>query len=353
MSRADELLDNISNDGIQLFTADPETEGHIVIDNERFITVPEELKRIAVQHDHAAETVTFDCPRYYDGYDMSEMVVYVNYRCPDDTLGAFLCENVTVDADDETIMHFDWVITENATQVPGQLIFLVCIKKSETVIDESTGDISVVEIKHWNTELCKDMFVSEGLEVSDGEHGVPADLYTQLVYKMGEYEKNSKLYLNMAKSYAVGTGGQVRPEDNTDNARHYAETVFGLADRIIESGTSAIESAKEAKELLDKVSEGIKNNTITGPPGIQGPQGERGENGLPGIQGPKGDKGDPGERGDSGVTVSMDGFVTLGVDEDGNLCAYSTSDEWNAPKFEYDPETGNLYYITEVDDNVN
>ena len=47
------------------------SEPHIVIDSHRAITVPEQLKRIAVQFDHNFETVTFDCPRYWDGHDLS------------------------------------------------------------------------------------------------------------------------------------------------------------------------------------------------------------------------------------------------------------------------------------------
>ena len=64
MSQAEELLDSISVDDIALYTADPETEEHIVVGSDRFITVPNSLKRIGVQYDHNIETVTFDCPRY-------------------------------------------------------------------------------------------------------------------------------------------------------------------------------------------------------------------------------------------------------------------------------------------------
>ena len=58
----------------------PNLEEHIKIGLDRHITVPESLKRIAVQYDHNVETVTFDCPRYWDGHDMSKMTVYINYR---------------------------------------------------------------------------------------------------------------------------------------------------------------------------------------------------------------------------------------------------------------------------------
>ena len=60
MSQAEELLNSLSAGD----TTETAIEGHIVIGNDRFITVPEEPKRIGVQYDHNIETVTFDCPRY-------------------------------------------------------------------------------------------------------------------------------------------------------------------------------------------------------------------------------------------------------------------------------------------------
>ena len=57
MSQAEVLLESLptGNSG--------DLEPHIIIDKKRKVSVPDELKRIAVQHDHNIETVTFDCPR--------------------------------------------------------------------------------------------------------------------------------------------------------------------------------------------------------------------------------------------------------------------------------------------------
>ena len=64
-----------------------------------------------------------------------------------------------------------------------------------------------------------------------------------------------------------------------------------------------------------------------GPQGIQvetgamGPQGIQGDRGATGPQGPKGEKGDPGQRGDSGITMPVNGFYSLYVNEAGYLMA--------------------------------
>ena len=46
------------------------------------------------------------------------------------------------------------------------------------------------------------------------------------------------------------------------------------------------------------------------------------------------------------ISVPTAGFVTLTVEKDGNLYAY-TADDTSVPAFEYDEATGALYYVTE------
>lgn len=158
MSQAEELLNSLTTDEIATYTANGSDEPHIVIGSDRIITVPDELKRIAVQFDHNIETVVFDCPRYWDEHDMSEMAVYINYKDPNEEKGYYQATDVTVDDTDSNIMHFSWTISKHLTLAPGPITFLVCVKKTD-----NTGE----EVNHWNSELNKDMYVSEGLEIDE------------------------------------------------------------------------------------------------------------------------------------------------------------------------------------------
>ncbi len=178
MNQAETLLNSLGDD-ISVFTAEPATEGHIVIGKDRYMTVPEELKRIAVQYDHNIETVTFDCPRYWDEHDMSTMRVYVNYLRPDGESGSFLCEPVTIDASDSSIMHFNWTLSNHATMIQGMLSFLVCVKELD-----AEGN----ELHHWNSELCTDVTVSAGLEVVETILAKYPDIITQLLTRMDSVE---------------------------------------------------------------------------------------------------------------------------------------------------------------------
>ena len=182
MSLADEMLRNVSmNGGIPRLakTDDTETEPHIVVGEDRFITVPEELQRIAVQYDHRAETVTFDCPRFWDGHDMSKMKIYINYTRADGLLGMYIAENILVDELLPNIMHFDWTLTRNVTGINGPIVFEVCVKR----VDRDGNE----EI-HWNSERNLEMYVSEGLEGEEAIRNLYPDIFTQMLQRMDELE---------------------------------------------------------------------------------------------------------------------------------------------------------------------
>lgn len=184
MSKADELLNSLGEEAVQesdvtVYAAAPEEEPHVVIGNDRFITVPEMLKRIAVQFDHNIETITFDCPRYWDNIDMSVMKIYVNYICADKTIGSDLAENITIDENDTNIMHFTWTISRKVTTAAGRLAFLICIKHTDAEGNEAV---------HWNSELNNDMYISEGLETGEPITNSYPDIITDLLVRMSTVE---------------------------------------------------------------------------------------------------------------------------------------------------------------------
>lgn len=183
MSQAEALLNSMMVAAVDetehtnsVFT---EVEPHIVIGIDRFINVPDQLKRIAVQYDHNMRTVTFDCPRYYDGRDMSKMKVYINIAGPKGTRSSYIADNVKVDEYDTNIMHFDWTITRAITEVNGNIAFLVCVRKADGEGNEEN---------HWNSELNTDMYISEGLEYEETFEYEYPDIVTQLLQRMDAVE---------------------------------------------------------------------------------------------------------------------------------------------------------------------
>lgn len=164
MSQTEKLFKNLSSSSLT-----NAVEAHIVIGKDRNITVPSPLRRIAVQYDHNVETVTFDCPRFWDGLDMSEMKIYINYLCADRKSGTYLAENIAPDKYFIDVMHFDWTISKNVSMAPGKIAFQVCIKKTDEDGNEQV---------HWNSEVNKDCFISESLDCDNTE---VAELFPDII----------------------------------------------------------------------------------------------------------------------------------------------------------------------------
>ena len=154
---------------------DFKTEPHVVINDDRTVTVPKELRKIAVQFDHNIETVIFDCPRYWDGHDLSELKIYINYIRVDMYRDRDVADNIKVDGADSNLIHFEWTLTRNVTLMKGKIRFLIC-----AVETDSDGN----ELRHWNSELNEEMHVSEGLEVGDFIHDLHSDVITDLLTRM-------------------------------------------------------------------------------------------------------------------------------------------------------------------------
>lgn len=153
---------------------------YVVVDSERNVNVPESLQKLGVQNDHDVELRRFTCPRYSSaGDDMSQMGVYINYMCADGSTGQHRCSNVEVDSTDENLMHFDWMIKRNVTLINGPVTFLVCIRKV---------DIDGNETDHWNSEICTDCYVSEGMECTEEIVDLHPDIIEHLLLRMNIVE---------------------------------------------------------------------------------------------------------------------------------------------------------------------
>ena len=234
MSDAYEALANLTYDDIAAYGVSSEEEKHIIIGLDRRIVVPDALKRIAVQYDHNIETVTFDCPRYWDDHDMSKMIVYINYRLPNGDLGSYIATNIKASGDR---MTFDWTILKGVTQYKGGIAFLICIKKTD-----SEG----LESNHWNSELCTDMYISEGLETVEQETYSYPDLVNQLLERMTvveqinvQAEEMQVLYDNTVAAAAEAETARsevVSAKESVDAAEAYIRDSYANAVRNVVSG---------------------------------------------------------------------------------------------------------------------
>lgn len=136
-----------------------ESENYIIIDEDRLIIIPDNLKNIAVQYDHNIETVTFDCPRYWDGNDMSNMEAHINYVRPDGSINTYNCESISINKENEDRINFNWTITGEVTEFSGKIKFIICLYKKYP--DGTKKQV-------WHSQLCNDLNVLEGLNCDEG-----------------------------------------------------------------------------------------------------------------------------------------------------------------------------------------
>lgn len=253
MSKAEELLNSL----VEAYVAesDPSSDSHIVIGVDRFITVPDELKRIAVQYDHNMRTVTFDCPRYYDGRDMSKMTVYINIRGPKGAPHSYIADNLRVDTSNPSMMHFDWTIRRPVTDVKGNLIFLVCIRKADAEGNEEN---------HWNSELNTELYISEGMEYEELDEYLYPDIVTQLLQRMDDVEAlaNSEAMQGYANAWLDENSGTVLgdiqskgnevinsiPEEYTETHNYANEGARTKADAIIRTVDGEVISVSDSSD---------------------------------------------------------------------------------------------------------
>lgn len=294
-----------------------DTETHFLIDPlTRSISNASAANNTIVQYDHNSERFTFEIPRYVDGHDMFESTeVRIHYRNATSsnlgkTNGVYIPDDMALSEESEDTVTFSWLLSSATTQYIGFLYFsiqFVCLN----------GD--TVEYA-WNTGVYKDINIIESINNTDEVVAAESDVIAAIKNDLTSVVETA---LQDAKDSGAfdGERGDTGPQGIQGE-----QGIQGIQGIQGEQGEQGIQGEKGDK-------------------GDKGDQGIQGEQGIQGIQGIQGEKGDKGDKGDSGVVAPIDGFFTLSVDADGNLWAYSEDGE--APNFEYDAETGNLYVVQE------
>ena len=154
-----------------LYDADP----HFSIDPiSRKITNQSSTKTIIIQHDHNSERFTFEMPRFVEGHDMSECNVveihYVNVEANTKLVkaGVYSVDDLQVKENDDATVVCSWLVPNNATQLVGQLQFLIRF----SCVSDVTGNVEYV----WNTSVYSGIMVSSGIYNGDSpsDNPVPA-----------------------------------------------------------------------------------------------------------------------------------------------------------------------------------
>lgn len=158
-----------------------DSDAHFQIDpTTRTIKNVSENKTTLIQFDHNSERFTFEIPRNVEGHDMTLCnrveVHYLNVDASKNTnVGVYEVTDLQACTDDENIVIFSWLISQNATKLVGSLNFLIrfaCINDDGTV-----GYV-------WNTAIHKGIAVSDGIYNSEIIIEQYADVLAQLEQRL-------------------------------------------------------------------------------------------------------------------------------------------------------------------------
>lgn len=232
-----------------VYDADP----YFVIDADtRVITDLSETGTSLMQYDHNSERLTFEIDRKVDEHDMSKCdrveVHYINIGTNGKrSEGVYPVDDLIVDSEDDQIVKFTWLVSQNATMYAGSLSF--AIRFSCT----TDGVFDYV----WNTDIYNKISIGKGLDTASA-------VVTQ-------YADVLQAWYN--EFIAAGNDGVARIENATTNALAEIEKakddmIGGLSEdefvaMITEEATKATMENLDTEDIADVVLTHIKDSTVT------------------------------------------------------------------------------------------
>jgi hypothetical protein len=313
---------------------------HPVVDNDPMFIIDPSSRTITketsstknqlMQYDHNSEIFRFKIPSEIEGHPVSNcdirQIHYINTGTGTSVSnretrpGIYEIPKFTSDIDDPNYMYFDWLISQNATQLVGDLKFQIklgCMNPYEPgEIDYmwSSQVYSAVEIlpginnteivvteytdilEQWKAEIDRSLADMDAkIDSIEGEKGVDGKDGVSPTVEVTEIIDGHRLTItdaNGAKTVDVLDG-----DDGKDGT---SVTVSSVSESTADSGNNVI-TFSDGKTIT------IKN-------GSKGSTGADGAKGDTGTKGDKGDKGDTGETGRDGAD-GKDGYTPVkGVD---------------------------------------
>lgn len=117
----------------------------VIDENLRTIKIPPKAIIAGAMGDKDVNWVNFKIPRYYDGSDLSEFQIRVNYLNANGDPNFYTAQNVVVK---DSVIYFSWLITLDAVAYAGEIRFSVCFitYEDDKVDKEFTTATAILEV---------------------------------------------------------------------------------------------------------------------------------------------------------------------------------------------------------------
>lgn len=128
-------------------------------------------KQMNINQEHKSQFIPFEMPRYYDGYDLMNATICVNYRRSDGDIRTKKAVNVRYSKDK---IQFGWLVEAHATEVVGKLEFEIVAFGSDYIWkSRMVNSMNVIESIPFSSELVSissdETWISEIVEAVAGE----------------------------------------------------------------------------------------------------------------------------------------------------------------------------------------
>lgn len=153
----------------------------------------ESSKKVAlIQNDHNSERFTFDIPRYIEEHDMMECDRVEVHFVNGDNASLYLVNDMQIHPEDESMVVFSWLISDEATKNVGRLEFQIrfCCTNEDSIDDYI-----------WHTAINSDIAISGGMSNSETVVDRYPDVIAELAWKtkaigdMGKLDTHNKTSL--------------------------------------------------------------------------------------------------------------------------------------------------------------
>ena len=153
-----------------------DSDSHFKIDPiTRAITNQESKKTIIMQNDHNSECFSFEIPRFVENHDITLCnKVEIHYTNSDATKqesnpGVYEVNDMKADPNNDDLVVFSWLVSENATRYAGSLSFIVLFSCVE----------NGVSVYRWNTAINNSISIAKGMNNGEGIAESYPDILTQ------------------------------------------------------------------------------------------------------------------------------------------------------------------------------
>ena len=211
-------------------------------------------KQFNINQEHKSQFVPFEMPRYYDGYDLKNATIGINYRRKDGDIRTKKAVNVRYNKDK---IQFGWLIEAHATEVVGKLEFEIVAFGTDYIWkSRMVKDMNVLESIPWNDELISiesdDTWVSEIVEAVT-EQIVGLEFNEQLAAAESAVIKAETAAANAASAAEITVANALVNYSTTAEMETYVEGQITNAD--IEGKLTAYAKTSDIEVLIGDIGE--------------------------------------------------------------------------------------------------